>query len=243
MDDQSAYVQLGRLLGSQPDLVEPEQTILPDVQRWLGRVSVLVERAGNLGDAVNFRHLSDELAACTFTPLRFSQAAKLQNIAQRALAVLESRSPGIAGSFIPVGNEFDAFAAIGKLLGSAKSDLLIVDPYLDETVLTDFALSIAEGVNLRLLAGANERKASLEPAVRRWMAQHGAARPLSVRLAKPKTLHDRAIFIDNTEGWTLTQSLNAFAKRSPAEIIKATDTSAMKIPAYEAIWSDSTSLV
>ncbi len=58
----------------------------------------------------------------------------------------------------------------------------------------------------------------------------------SGRLAPPKTLHDRAIFIDQAEAWILTQSLKDFAKRSPAEIVRANDTASMKIAAYEAVW-------
>jgi hypothetical protein len=49
-------------------------------------------------------------------------------------------------------------------------------------------------------------------------------------------LHDRAIFIDSTNAWLLTQSLKDFAKRSPAEIVRANDTATLKIAAYEAIW-------
>jgi hypothetical protein len=60
--------------------------------------------------------------------------------------------------------------------------------------------------------------------------------PPQARLAPPKTLHDRAIFIDQTIAWTLTQSLKDFAKRSPAEIVRADDTAALKIAAYEEIW-------
>ena len=70
------------------------------------------------------------------------------------------------------------------------------------------------------------------------MAQYGAARPLQVRLAPPKALHDRAIFTDQTTAWTLTQSLKDFAKRSPAEIVRADDIAALKIAAYEAIWAN-----
>jgi len=55
----------------------------------------------------------------------------------------------------------------------------------------------------------------------------------------PKTLHDRAIFVDKAKAWTLTQSLKDFAKRSPAEIVRADDTAALKIAAYEAIWATS----
>jgi hypothetical protein len=82
-------------------------------------------------------------------------------------------------------------------------------------------------------------KASLPPAAIRWQTQFGAARPISPRLAPPKSLHDRAIFIDASTAWVLTQSLKDFAKRAPAEIVRADDTASLKIAAYENIWIQS----
>ena len=42
-------------------------------------------------------------------------------------------------------------AAIGKVLGTAKRDVLIVDPYADEKALTDFAPLAREGISVRML--------------------------------------------------------------------------------------------
>jgi hypothetical protein len=43
--------------------------------------------------------------------------------------------------------------------------------------------------------------------------------------------------VDEVETWVLTQSLNAFAVRSPASLVRVDDqTASLKIPAYEAIW-------
>ena len=73
---------------------------------------------------------------------------------RRALAVAEMRAPVSAqGAFIAAGNSFDAFAAVGKVLATATGDILIIDPYLDEKALTDFAPLAHEGVSIRLLAG------------------------------------------------------------------------------------------
>ena len=103
--------------------------------------------------------------------------------------------------------------------------------------LTEFALLAPEHVAIRLLADQNLHKATLKPAATRWVAQHGAARPLEVKLAPPKTLHDRLIAVDGVNAWTLTQSLNAFATRSPASILRADpETAALKIASYEAMW-------
>jgi hypothetical protein len=57
------------------------------------------------------------------------------------------------GAFIPAGNTFDAMTAVTKIFARAKAELLIVDPYLDEKILTEFA--IRPGSQLR--AGAFER--------------------------------------------------------------------------------------
>ena len=155
----------------------------------------------------------------------------------RALAAAELKAPpSVQGTFIPVGNSFDAFAALTKVLQTESSDVLIIDHYMDETALTEFAGTVADGISLRLLADEADHKQTLATAANRWVAQHKSNRPLAVRLAPPKSLHDRAIFIDQRTAYTLTQSLKDFAKRSPAEIVRADDTAALKIAAYEAIW-------
>jgi hypothetical protein len=139
-----------------------------------------------------------------------------------------------------VRNTFDAFAAISKILAPAASDVLIVDPYMDESILTDFAGTAPELVKLRLLTDAKTVKPGFEPAVLRWREQYGTTRPLEARLAPAKALHDRAIFVDGTQAWIITQSFKDLAKRSHAEIVRADETAALKVAAYEAIWSAAT---
>jgi hypothetical protein len=98
-------------------------------------------------------------------------------------------------------------------------------------------------VSIRLLADRQSHKATLRPAQTHWNSQYGQGRPLEVRLAPSRTLHDRAVLVDSTAAWTLTQSLNAFATRSPAMIVRVDDeTAALKISAYEAMWAAATPL-
>jgi hypothetical protein len=96
-----------------------------------------------------------------------------------------------------------------------------------------------EGVPLRLLADEKDFKPTLVPASERWVQQYAGKRPLEVRLAPPRSLHDRAIIVDKKSAWTLTQSLKDFATRSHAEIVSAADIADLKIPAYEDVWSRS----
>lgn len=231
-DPQSLYIHLGRLIEAMPDLRYSGGDCPAETYQWLGRACVLVEEAGDLMDAVRITSAVSQLNSAAWE----TATKEIHAIVYRVLARAEMKAPAIAGGFIPVGNHFDAFAAISKILQTAKEDTLIVDPYMDEKTLTDFGLASPEGIPLRLMADASFVKASLAPAAKSWIAQYGATRPLEVRLAAPRSLHDRAIFVDHAKAWTLTQSLNKFAERSPAEIIRADDTASLKIPAYEAIW-------
>ena len=123
------------------------------------------------------------------------------------------------------------------MVQAATSDLLIVDPYLDEKALTDYALLAREDVRVRLLADEKAHKASLKPAAARWSIQFKGLRPLEVRLAPAKSLHDRLIIVDEATVWVLTQSLNRIATRSPASIVLAgPEVATLKVEAYSQMW-------
>jgi len=209
-------------------------------QMWLARLYALLSGAEYDAEAASIRMLTSKIGDYASN----SDVHQIQTILYRVLAITELQTPApMQGSFIPVGNAFDALVAVGSILKLATTELLIVDPYLDEKVLTDFALQIAEGVSIRLLTDQKDHKPTLLPAARRWATQYKTTRPLSVRVTPPRMLHDRLIVIDNSEVRVLTQSLNAFALRSPASIIRVDDeTSALKIPAYQAIWDAATPL-
>lgn len=157
----------------------------------------------------------------------------------RALAKLELQLPASArGAFVNVGSNFDAIAAFAKVLAAAHEDVVIVDPYMDEKALTEFAVLAPEGVSVRLLTDSSSMKASVELMAKKWIEQYASARPLALRATNPRTLHDRLLLIDGTDAWILTQSLKDFAQRSPASLQRTDpDTAKMKIDAYEGIWA------
>lgn len=237
----TVYQQLGRLLETPPDLSTYQACVQPVALQWLGRGHALV-KAANVGagfDAISFTTAVDSMRTAGWS----SGVQQVFQILYRALGHCELHLPaGLAGAFVPVGNSFDAFSALSKIFVGAKIDVMIVDPYMDEAALVDFGLAVPEGVQLRLLTDTNDHKATLRPAAEKWIAQYGANRPLSVRLAPAKSLHDRAIFIDRHEAWTLTQSLKDFAKRAPAEIVRADSIASLKVSAYEGIWATSSVL-
>lgn len=241
-DYASLYTQLGRLLEVAPSTTDTGAFRTQEGLQWLGRAHALVVEAGvSAGrDAIAFTTAARSLKDGAYG----NGLAEIFQILYRALAHCELRAPApMAGAFIAVGNSFDAYAALSKILKLAKRDVLIVDPYMDETALTEFGVAVDDGVTLRLLADEAACKATFAPAAKKWVAQYGPSRPVDARVSAPKTLHDRAIFVDGDKAWTLTQSLKDFAKRSPAEIVRADDTASLKVDAYELIWASARSVI
>lgn len=215
--------------------------ISDDTNRWLGRAIALVEASDGGADYYRLKMEAQSLGMAG----RASSIQTIKSILFNALAKAELRAPANAqGAFIPTGNSFDAYVAVGKIVQSADATLLIVDPYADEKVLTEFSLQSKEGVQINVLADAEFKKGTLRPAAERWRAQYGATRPLEVRLAASKSLHDRLVIADQKNIWVLGQSMNAMAMRAPTSIVKVNDveTVRLKLEAYASLWAAATPL-
>lgn len=149
------YQQIGRLLEAPPDLSTYQACVRPEALQWLGKGHALVGAVDVSLDAIRFSTAVDHMRTATWA----SAVSQVFQILYRALGHCEIYLPiGSAGSFVPVGNSFDAYAALSKIFASATIEVMIVDPYMDQTVLTDFALAVPEGIPLRLLADANDHR-------------------------------------------------------------------------------------
>jgi hypothetical protein len=234
MDPEALYQQLGRLVEAMPEL-SAKGPLSNDTQRWLGTAAALVEELGDLIDSATIRVAADAMGDPS---VRQANAQRIAAVVHRALAKAELRAPvSSRGAFIPAARPFDAFAAVAKVFSEAKSTILVVDPYMDEKLLTDFLPSVPTNVLIRLLADQHSYKPSLKPAVGRWATQFGSVRPLEARLAAAGSLHDRLFIIDNNVVWTLTQSFNALATRAHASLVRVDEeTGKLKIAAYDDIW-------
>lgn len=174
--------------------------------------------------------------------LRDQNAGTILAIAHQALAKAEIRAPAeLQGAFIAAGHSFDAFAAVGKALGTATTDVFIIDPYADHTVLTDYAVLAPDNVSVRILAEATYSN-SLKPAAQHWAQQ--MKQPLDVRLVStPRSLHDRLILIDGKTAFVVGQSFKDLTRRAHTSLVRMPpDARKLKIEAYELIWSSATPL-
>lgn len=236
IDPTTLYLQLVHCVASMPSFRFTAALTL-EQQEWLGMTHALVEGTGALTEAHTFRQRSLDLSNKHIGPAALEEVTL---ILHRAVGRAKLRSPAsVSQALLPVNASFDAFATIAGILTSATSAVMIVDPYLDYKVL-EFARAAHEHVVIQLLTDSKQHGADFLPAVDQWWKQFGKTRPLEVRLAPKGALHDRMIFLDGTVAWTLTQSFNKLAARSPAEIVRVDHIAAEKIAAYTAYWSTAT---
>jgi hypothetical protein len=198
--------------------------------------------AGDLIDPITFTVASNGLGGF----IRKQNAHEIVAVLHRALARAEALVPAAArGAFIPVGAKFDILQVLSKVLGTAKASALIVDPYMDYKVLTDFAMLAEKGVSIHLLSDSKYTDpAALVPAANRWIMQYGTGHPLEVRQTAPGALHDRLIIIDDRDVWALSQSLKDFVGRSPATVLRVEgEPGVLKREAYAEIWAQATTIL
>jgi hypothetical protein len=236
---QGWYTELGGLIAASPDLTQLPAS--DEALRWFGRAHAILDEMGLIVEAGKFKNAFENRAG---GQLR-SPSQQLETIRVAlftALGLAERLAPStVKGSFIPIGSPHDALMSIANAFGEAKKDLFVIDPYMDQAIVNTYALSAMEGVQLRLLTGKKKYHANLGPAVRTWKQQR-TTRPLEVRLAKQILLHDRLIIADST-AWSLSQSFNYLAVRSPATLQPfAEEIGKLKVEFYEDVWTDSTIL-
>lgn len=243
MDASEALARLRALTLTLPtftDLDDNEDTPA-EVIKWVGDLEAVITAMKRTSDGMEIRLALKQLMASEGR----TGAETIRAVLYRAIAAAELEAPASAqGAFIASGDKLDAFAAISKVIASGESNVMLVDPYMDGTSLTDFMTAADEGVTVRVMSDASSVKPTLQPAASKWREQFGAARPLEVKLSPKRTLHDRLLLIDGKEAWSLTQSLKDFAARSPGSLLKANPEAAeLKIAAYEQLWDQAEDMI
>lgn len=216
------------------DFAANPHTVIP----WMGRASAAM-RAWDSGVSIlhfepsvqNYSRMSaNNQTAYDFGPTRQSLLVLLHQ-AQHSLR-LQSLGPLSIG--IATGLVFEYFDEVRKLIESAKSDLLFVDPYIDAEFVSRYLPHVADGVTTRILA--RERILTLKPAVMAFTAQTG--RNVSIRSAPG--FHDRYVFVDGLACYQSGASFKDGAKKAPTTLTQITDAFSAVQGTYEQLWSQAT---
>lgn len=128
---------------------------------------------------------------------------------------------------------FAYFDELRKIVELASRDLLLVDPYLDADVVSQYFPYIKSGVSVRLLTG--KKLQTLLPAVEAYCRQTSAV----VAVRSSPTIHDRYVFLDGASCYQSGASFKDGAKSAGTVITQIVDAFIAMQTTYENLWSQS----
>jgi hypothetical protein len=138
---------------------------------------------------------------------------RVENIEQKLLKhddnfnkifnALESNDPKPIQGIFYDGEIFDAYVFVNKLVKSAKNNIVLIDNYIDETVLT----ILSKNPHIKIIIYTKNISRSLELDVKKYNAQYN-----NLELKKFELSHDRFLVIDD-EIYHIGASLKDLGKK------------------------------
>ena len=110
------------------------------------------------------------------------------------------RSKILPCGILPANSEYDSIRMVSRLIAQAKSELLIIDPYADVTLL-DILSEKAAGVTVRLIC--KDRGKPTRSEIEKFNRQYKG-----LTVEHSDDFHDRYVLIDNAELHNLGSSIN-----------------------------------
>ena len=111
----------------------------------------------------------------------------------------------LPNGILPAGSEYDSIRYVSRLVESAKSEIVIIDPYSDATTL-DVLAGKRAGVTVRLVCKNRGKPTASE--IAKFNRQYKG-----LTVSYSDDFHDRFILIDNAELHNLGSSVNCLGRR------------------------------
>ena len=113
----------------------------------------------------------------------------------------------LPSGILPSGTEFDSLRFVTRLVESAKSEIVLIDPYADAVAL-DVLAKKAKDVKVRLVVKATNWAKPTATEINKFNRQYGG-----LTVERSDDFHDRFMIIDNEELWNLGASVNCIGRR------------------------------
>ena len=111
----------------------------------------------------------------------------------------------LPSGIIPANTEFDSIRQVSRLVESAKSEIVVIDPYADATIL-DVLSGKKAGVAVRLVCKNRGKPTASE--IAKFNRQYKG-----LTVSYSDDFHDRFVIIDNAELHNLGSSVNCLGRR------------------------------
>ena len=198
---------------------------------WLGRASSLISKWDRF-EANSFKLAVDGMTA---NLNRVANHGIVFTTIHKAIASMEDQLPQVGGQAFGPGATYDFFKALRELVSSAEKSVFLVDPYMDAETFDGYLCALGSGRQVRLLLSKCADEARI--AAEKFALQHQCK--LEVR--KTKAIHDRVMFIDDTQCWVLGASIKDAAAKKPTYLAPiSADVAEQKMKIYEDIWNAAT---
>jgi len=225
LTDEQLLAEVEDVLRTMPERLDLET---PDIFSWIGRASAVIKMWDPL-KAVSFALSVDYIQSGMGDGNR-----KMQTILHEARHDLRLRTVGPLTVAVGQGAVFDYFDEVRKLIETAKSDLLFVDPYLEAEFVSRYLPHVAPNVRVRLLT--RERLSTLLPAVDAFRQQY----KLAIEVRSAPGFHDRYVFVDGLSCYQSGASFKDGAKKAPTTLTQIVDAFPAMLGTYEQLWSTAT---
>ena len=224
-------------------LLEKLKTLLQSMPPLEGRGQYSNEQYSWLGQANALINEWDEIKSLSF---KVAVNGMIQNINRSGnfgtvvafihdvIARIENSLPQDAGQAFGPGAAYDFFKALNDLVSTAKTQLWVVDPYLDAEVFDGYMQALHPGVSARLLTAKYLN--NIRIAAEKYQAQFGSV----IEVRSSSQIHDRVIFVNNDQCWVLGASIKDAALKKPTYLAPVSaDVATEKRKLYETIWAAS----
>ena len=115
------------------------------------------------------------------------------------------RSKLLPCGILPANSEYDSIRMVSRLVESAKSEIVVIDPYADATIL-DVLSGKKAGVTVRLVCKDRGKPTASE--IAKFNRQYKG-----LTVSYSDGFHDRFVIIDNAELHNLGSSINCLGRR------------------------------
>lgn len=153
-----------------------------------------------------------------------------------SIAELEMSLPEaeVRGAY-DAGDEYAFYKDLKDLMVGAKTEIFIVDNYLNTEFFELYAAAVKPGIQFRIMT--DQVRGNVEAVAKKYAASY------ALELRSSQDVHDRHIFIDD-RCWTVGQSIKDAARKKPTYMVEMSD-GVMKMPRpiYEGIWVKATVVV
>lgn len=197
---------------------------------WLASAVALVSSTSLNG--ASFAHNIEMLYIPGMNQQRFIEKVVFTLKCYRQEYLLKSIGPTTLA--FDSGRQFDYFDEIRKIIESASSDILIVDPYLGAEFIAKYLPHVRPGVLVRLLV--QNKVAQVRSAAEAYIEQYST----NIEVRKSADLHDRYIFVDGQACYQSGATFKDGAAKSPTTLTQIVDAFSAVLATYETAWQGAT---